>query len=125
MAEEKTKQKKIWDNYREVAHVRKNDRLKFVIVAGCREGYRCISIREFYWRKKDNSWQPGRDGIVIPLVSPLGKTNRPDCTAVPTMIRPMDGMLEDIKKAIEVVSEMDLADPAHELWATFTVKEKN
>jgi len=65
--------KRIWDNFEEIAEVRKSDGIKFVIAAATREGFRYINIREFYMRKRDGVWMPGRDGITIPLKAPLQK----------------------------------------------------
>lgn len=108
--------RKLWDNYEEVAVVQKTDRLRFVVAAGCREGYRCISIREFYHRQRDDAWVPGRDGIMIPIAAPIGKTRRPDPNNPPKLIYPMQEILLALQQAIEVVMDMDLDDPEKAVW---------
>lgn len=110
--------KRVWDNYREIAEVRKNDRLKFVIAAGARNGYRCLCIREFYLRQRDGVWMPGRDAVVIPLTAPLNQNNLSKLE----MIHPAEDLLAKMPEAIEYAKNMALADPEHEVW--FTPKSK-
>jgi hypothetical protein len=66
-----SKAKKIWDNYKVIGEVRKSDAIKFVVAAAYRDGVQYINIREFYLRKKDNEWRPGRDGITVPVIIPV------------------------------------------------------
>ena len=103
-----TKPKKIWDNYQEIGEVRKSDGIKFVIAAATRNGYRYINIREFYLRKKDNVWKPGRDGITMPLKAPLNKGEQ--------FILPYEDMIEMLRKAANVVATMELEDDEHAVW---------
>lgn len=117
------KPRKLWDNYQEVAVVQKTDRLRFVVASACRDGYRCISIREFYHRKRDDAWVPGRDGIMIPIAAPLGKTRKPDPNNLPKMIHPMQEMLTALQQAIEVVMDMDLEDPEKAIWLNNDTQE--
>ena len=63
--------KGIWGNLKEIGEVRKSDSIKFVIAAAIRDGVKYINIIEFYKRKRDEVWRPGRDGITIPLVVPI------------------------------------------------------
>lgn len=102
------KQKKIWDNFIEIGEVRKSDKLKFVIAAATRNGYRYINIREFYYRNKDLQWVPSRDGITIPLKAPLNKGE--------SFITPYDGMIETLLKAADVLKDMALIDDANAIW---------
>lgn len=115
--------KKIWDNYREIGEVRKSDGIKFVIAAATRNGYRFLNIREFYMRKKDGVWKPGRDGITIPLKAPLNKGEE--------FITPYDNMVKTLAEAAEFAAAMDLLDdenavyaPVKVIPATATIKEK-
>lgn len=103
-----TKPKKIWDNYQEVAEVRKSDGIKFVIAAATRDGYRYINIREFYLRKKDNAWKPGRDGITMPLKAPLNKGE--------AFILPYEEMVKALRAAANMAATMELEDDAHAVW---------
>ena len=112
----KSAARKLWDNYEEVAVVQKTDRLRFVVAAACREGYRCISIREFYHRKRDDEWVPGRDGIMIPIAAPINKTRKPDPNNPPKLIYPMEDMLNALQQAIAAAMEMELDDPAKAVW---------
>lgn len=103
-----TKPKKIWDNFQEIGEVRKSDGIKFVIAAATRDGFRYINIREFYLRKKDNVWRPGRDGITIPLKAPLNKGEQ--------FINPYENMVDVLTQAAEYVSTMELMDDEHAVW---------
>ena len=97
-----TKPKKVWDNYRELFEIQKSDRIKFVVAAATRDGFRYINIREFYFKVKDGVWKPGRDGITIPLRAPLNKGE--------SNIWPATDMLEHLREAIAYADGMELAD---------------
>lgn len=100
--ENKPKMKRIWDNFEEIAEVRKSDNIKFVLAAATRDGFRYINIREFYLRKKDNTWMPSRDGITVPLMAPLNKGEQ--------FIFPYKAMTEALQKTAKVAHGMDLMD---------------
>ena len=102
MENQTKKMKRIWDNYEVVGEVRKSDGIKFVVAAATREGFRYINIREFYYRKKDGVWKPGRDGITIPLVAGLNKGE--------TFINPSEKMMELLHHAASEVEGMELMD---------------
>lgn len=110
------KRKRIWDNYEEIAEVRKSDGIKFIIAAATRQGFRYINIREFYLRKKDNVWMPGRDGITIPLKAPLEKGKQ--------FIEPAIDMMAAITQAAQVVADMELMDESKAVWAEPKVKKQ-
>lgn len=109
------KPKRIWDNYKEIGEVRKSDRIKFVIAAATRDGFRYINIREFYFKVKDGEWKPGRDGITIPLMAPINKGEK--------IITPANKMLEVVQYAMNYVEGMELSDPDHAVW--YTPKEED
>jgi hypothetical protein len=100
--------KRIWDNYMELYEVQKSDKIKFVIAAATRDGFRYINIREFYMRARDGVWKPGRDGITIPIVAPIEKGAK--------MLYPVEEMLTFISATADYVKLMELADPEHEVW---------
>lgn len=102
------KQKKIWDNFQEVAEVRKSDGIKFVVSAATRDGFRYINIREFYMRKKDGVWMPGRDGITIPLKAPLNKGEE--------FIYPASEMHRVLSLAADTANTMELADDSKAVY---------
>ena len=106
--------KRIWDNYKVIGEVQKSGSIKFVIAAAIRDGVKYINIREFYIRKKDGVWMPGRDGITIPLVVPVN--NGAD------RLTPYSEMVELISKAATELETMELADEAHAVY--ITKKEK-
>lgn len=112
-----TKQKRIWDNYREIGEVRKSDGIKFVIAAATREGFRYINIREFYFRKKDGEWRPGRDGITIPLKAPLNKGEK--------FIVPYTSMLDVLAAAAKHAEKMELFDEDKAIWAEVKERQKH
>lgn len=104
------KPKKIWDNYEEIGEVRKSDGIKFVIAAATREGFRYVNIREFYLRKKDNVWMPGRDGLTLPIIMPINKgANK---------LEPAAEMLLVIAEAMEAAGKLELADDNKAVWYT-------
>lgn len=102
------KRKKIWDNYKVIGEVQKSNAIKFVVGAGIRDGVRYINIREFYNRKRDNAWMPGRDGITIPLIFPINQGTE--------MLHPFDCMTDVMKKAAEELNVMPLEDEANAVW---------
>ena len=113
---EQARTKRIWDNFVEIGEVRKSDGIKFVIAAATREGFRYINIREFYLRKRDGIWRPGRDGITIPLRAGLNKGE--------SFINPFDDIIKVLQQAAEYASTMELMDPEHAVWAEWKEKQK-
>ena len=108
--------KKIWDNYKEIGEVRKSDGIKFVIAAATREGFRYINIREFYLRKSDGAWRPGRDGITIPLTAALNKGAQ--------FIHPYKDMKEALQQVAEVAHSMELMNEEKAVWADYKQKKQ-
>lgn len=106
---------KIWDNYKVIGEIRKSEGIKFVVAAATREGFRYINIREFYFRKRDGEWKPGRDGITIPIKAPLSKGTK--------IIEPAKHMLEMLAVAAEAAEKLDLADEAHAVYMEKKVKK--
>ena len=111
------KRRKLWDNYVKLHEVRKDHRNKLVIYAGARDGYRCLVIREFYYRKRDDTWCPGRDGIIVPLKAPIALPDKPSA-----FLMPLKKLVELLPECIEFISTMPLHDPANEVW--YEPKEK-
>ena len=109
MAEKKPR--RIWDNYRVISEVQKNERLKFVIAVGARDGFRCVVIREFYLRKRDMQWMPGRDGIIVPLVSTSLDEN-----GERKFITVCEKVLKELSNAKAEAATMELFDPEHAVW---------
>lgn len=103
-------QKRIWDNFKEIGEVRKSEAIKFVVAAAIRDGVRYINIREFYKRKKDNVWMPGRDGITIPLVVPINSGK--------DRLTPYTEMYDLFSKAAAELDVMPLADEANAVYVT-------
>ena len=114
------KKRKLWDNYRVIGEVRKGEKYKFVVGAATRNGFRFVTIREFYYRKYDETWQAGKDGLTIPIITPLDRRN--PVNGKLQVITPMKNLLAMLPKALEVASTMELADPENELW--FTPKQR-
>lgn len=113
--------RKLWDNHQVIYEVPKDDKTKFV-VAGCiRDGWRYLSIREFYLRKRDGTWQPGRNGIMIPIKSPLYKDMVND---TPRFVEPLYGLLAAFPDAVKFLENMELYSPEHEMWLLPKVKVK-
>lgn len=109
--------KKVWDNYKIVAEVQKSERLKFVIAAGTLNGFRYLNIREFYLRKRDGVWCPGRDGINMPLLSPLRESLKNGGEL--RTITPAENFARAFADAMDYVAGMELADPDNEVWLVY------
>lgn len=108
------KKKRLWDNYRVITEVPKTERLKFVVAAGTRDGFRCIVIREFYYSRPTNEWKPGRDGIIVPILSPMRGYFDDDGKIITLPV--FASLIQAITEAYEVASTMDLADPNNSIW---------
>ena len=100
--------KRIWDNYKELFEIQKSDKIKFVVAAATRDGFRYINIREFYYQVRNGEWRPGRDGITIPLHAPINKGEK--------IIHPAAEMFEALQTAANYAEALELADPEHEVW---------
>ena len=110
------KQKRIWDNFIEIGEVRKSDSIKLVVSAATRDGYRYVNIREFYIRKKDGVWKPGRDGITIPLKAPLNKGEE--------FIEPADSLSLALFSAMEHAKTMELVDENNAVYMPMKEKQQ-
>lgn len=115
VSEPETEMKRLWDNYRKVGEVRKNNKIKIVVGAGIRDGVRYINIREFYQRK-DEVWKPGRDGLTIPLKVPIENATQ--------IIEPWAQLAALLLKTADVLESMELADEEHAVYAPMKRKEK-
>lgn len=102
------KPKRVWDNYKVIGEVQKSDRIKFVVAAAIRDGVRYVNIREFYLKKSENIWKPGRDGITIPLAIPVEEGTK--------VIEPYWGMVDLIANTMRALKEMDLYDEANAIY---------
>lgn len=111
--------KRIWDNFEEIGEVRKSDGIKFIVAAATRDGYRYINIREFYLRKKDSVWRPGRDGITIPIKAPLDKG-----TDSLKFITPLTDMLDVLQNAFVRADTMELMDESKTVYIEQKIKEQ-
>lgn len=105
---EEQKMKKLWDNYKVIGEVQKSDKIKQVVGAGIREGARYLVIREFYYRKKDDSWQPGKDGITVPLELPINNGAE--------RIEPYKHLANLMNEAATELRSMELSDPEHAVY---------
>jgi len=121
---ERRKPKRLWDNYEEVAVIQKSGKLRFLIAACTRDGFRCVTIREFYKRKRDGQWLPARDGILVPIMVPIGRTKEPDPNNPPKMIHPMQEFISAIIQAADVAREMELSDPEKAVWLKYYTEEE-
>lgn len=106
--------KRLWDNYEVVGEVQKSDSIKFVVAAAIRDGVRYINVREFYMRKTDEVWMPGRDGITIPIVYPIKQGSE--------LIRPYDGLSKLFLQTSIVLKNMELLDETKAIYKI--IKEK-
>lgn len=100
--------KRIWDNYEVIGEVQKSGRIKFVVAAAMRDGVRYINIREFYCRKKDGEWRPGRDGITIPLLIPIDQGTK--------FLFPYKELMAVLRSTAEHLQTMPLADETKAIY---------
>lgn len=105
--------KRIWDNYIVVGEIQKSSSIKFVVAAAVRDGVRYINIREFYIRKTDGVWKPGRDGITIPMVTPIDKGTK--------LLHVYTGFEKLLQVTVETLATIDLFNAANAVYA----KENN
>lgn len=103
------KPKRLWDNYKVIGEVQKSDSIKFVVGAGIRDGVKYLNIREFYIRKKDGVWKPGRDGITIPLNVPIEKGTK--------VITPYIELMALFTETAEALETMPLYDKDNAVYA--------
>lgn len=109
------KPKRLWDNYKVVGEVMKSDSIKIVVGAGIRDGVRYINLREFYIRKRDGVWNPGRDGLTIPLKVPVEKGTR--------IIEPYTTIIGLLADTADVLATMELMDENNAVYAPRKVKK--
>ena len=102
------KGKRLWDNYKVIGEVKKSDSIKIVIGAGVRDGVKYINLREFYMRKRDGVWNPGRDGLTIPLAVPVEQGTK--------VITPYTELISELLKAVESLETMELYDEANAVY---------
>lgn len=111
------KAKRIWDNYEVIGEVQKTDAIKFVIAAAIRDGVKYINVREFYLRKTDEVWRPGRDGITIPIVYPIKQGTE--------LIRPYDELSKMFLKTSIALKTMELFDEEKAVYKEDKESKKN
>lgn len=116
---EKTKEteKRLWDNYKVIGEVKKSDSIKFVVGAGIRDGVRYLNIREFYHRKRDDTWNPSRDGITIPLNVPIEKGTK--------IISPYKELMVLFDETAKELETMELLDKDNAVYAPRKVKKND
>lgn len=110
--------KKLWDNSIVIGEVMKTPRRKFVLTATTKDGYRNLLIREFYRvtvGPYKGQWFPGKYGIMVPLKVFSDFTEASKGYKV-EMLTPLEDLIKLTQEAIEVVKNMDLADPENEVW---------
>lgn len=107
------KPKRIWDNYKVIGEVQKSDNIKIVFAAALRDGVRYINIREFYLKKSEQVWKPGRDGITVPIVVPINKGTE--------LIKPFKGFLQLLEATSLELIDMSLYNEEN---AVYYLKEE-
>ena len=105
-----SKAKKIWDNYKVIGEVRKSEALKFVVAAAYRDGVQYINIREFYIRKRDNVWMPGRDGITVPVTIPVNGGKE--------IVHTYAQLCVLLGATVDELAEMPMEDAENAVWYT-------
>lgn len=108
MATEKAK--KIWDNCKVIGEVKKSNAIKLVVAAAYRDGVQYINIREFYIRKRDNVWMPGRDGITVPVIIPVNEGKE--------MIHTYAQLSVLMAEAVAELAVMPMEDAENAVWYT-------
>ena len=109
--------KRIWDNYKVIGEVQKSAAIKFIIAAAIRDGVRYINVREFYLRKRDGVWKPGRDGITIPLIVPVEKGTK--------FLTPYKELIKLVISCATELKTMPLADEANAVYMPKKERKNN
>lgn len=109
------KTKKIWDNYRVVGEFRKSADIKFVVAIAVRDGVKYINIREFYHRKKTDTWSPGKDGVTIPVAFPIEKGTK--------VLTPLNDFVHVLYNALSVIDEVELYDEENAVYVPIKVRK--
>lgn len=94
--------KRIWDNYKVIGEIKKSDSIKIVVAAAIRDGVRYINLREFYIRKRDMVWKPGRDGLTIPIMIPVNQGTE--------MLKTYEGLIPLLAGAAKELETMPIED---------------
>lgn len=102
---------KIFDNYRIIGDVEVDERHMLRIAAGTLDGYRYVTIREFYYNHYSGTFKPARFGVRIPMISPFYEDGKGI-----TLKNVGDDVLANIVKAFAEAQTMDLADPNNALY---------
>ena len=105
-----SKAKKIWDNYKVIGEVRKSEAIKLVVAAAYRDGVQYINIREFYIRKRDNAWMPGRDGITVPVFIPVNEGKE--------IVQTYTTFANLMQTAVQALTSMPMEDAENAVWYT-------
>lgn len=108
--------RKVWDNYRKIGEVQKNETNKYYVGAGIKDGVKYLHIHEFYYRKRTGDWMPGRTGISIPIAMPIENAIK--------ILTPLEDLLKVIDETTKALATMELADPEHEVYIQLKMKGK-
>lgn len=114
--EAESSMKRLWDNYAIIGEVQKNNKIKFVLGAGIRDGVRYINIREFYLRQRDGAWMPGRDGITLPLAVPIDEGTK--------ILKPYSEMLKMLDETARALEVMELSDEDNAVYVEKKVRKQ-
>ena len=106
--EKAIKPKKLWDNYCEIGTFQKSERLRVLVAVGVLDGVKYLNIREFYCRKNDGQWRPGRNGIVVPIKVPVENGTK--------IIEPYEDFMTLLAAAKEVSETMELYDEDYAVY---------
>ena len=103
--------RKIWDNYEIIADVKTDDRRFIRIATGTLDGFRYVTLREFYYHARDEVFKPGKNGLRIPMSSPFYEDH-----SGPTIRKVGIEFLEHFIRAFDVAQTMSLADPKNAMY---------
>lgn len=103
--------RKIFDNYQIIGDVKTDDRRFIRVAVGTLDGYRYVTLREFYYHARDEVFKPGKYGIRIPMASPFYEDH-----SGPTIRSVGPELLEHLIRAFDTAQTMDLADPNNALY---------
>lgn len=93
---------RLWDNYKIIGGVSKDERKKFIVAISTIDGVKNVVIREYYYTKKTDKWAPKRGGLVIPIKVPIEKGKK--------ILEPLSGLLQLVMQAVEELETFPLED---------------
>lgn len=113
---------KIWDNHEIIADVPTDDAHFIRIVSGTIDGYRYVTLREFYYNHGDGEFKAGKNGIRIPMFAPFYTEGTGSTPVIKDIGK---SIVESFMKAIDTANTMPLVDKNNSLFISTHYNKRN